>query len=350
MKLKVGIIGCGMITRVRHAPEYSENKNTEIAAFYDRDKKKAEELTRQYGGTACDSAKELLAMDLDAVSICVANNGHAQMSINALRAGKNVLCEKPMATTLKDCEAMVKAAEEAGKILMIGHNQRFAPAHQKARELIREGAVGRILSFETKFGHSGPEMWTGTGNTWFFDKKQAAFGAMADLGIHKTDLIHYLLGEPVTEVTAILDTLDKKWPDGRPVDVDDNAFCLYRTGSGATGIMHVSWTFYGNEKNSIVVYGTEGVIRCYDDDQYALILEKRGGDTQYFALNPIIKNADQTLGNRSNSGVVDEFVSSILKKRQPLSSGEESLKAMRVIFAALESAKTGKMIRIDHAR
>ena len=170
---------------------------------------------------------------------------------------------------------------------------------------------------------------------------------MADLGIHKTDLMHYLLGEPITSVQAIMTTLDKRYPDGKLIDVDDNAFCFYQTDSGITGIMHVSWTFYGNEKNSAVIYGTEGVLRCYDDEFNTLIWEKKGGETVRFDLEPIIKNSDQTIGNRTSTGVVDEFVSSILEGREPLSSGRESLKAMRVIFAAQESALTGRKVQVD---
>lgn len=346
MKLRVGIIGCGMITKVRHAPEYAENGNCEIVAFYDKDETRAKALAEEYGAECCTSVDELLALDIDAVSVCVANAQHAEITIRALEAGKHVLCEKPMAVTLDECIAMVEAAERTGKILMIGHNQRYAKAHQKAHELIKEGAIGKVLSFETKFGHGGPEIWTGTGNTWFFDKKQAGFGAMADLGIHKTDLIHYLIGEPITSVYAIINTLDKRYPDGSLIGVDDNAFCLMQTDSGVTGILHASWTFYGNEKNSAVIYGTKGVIRCYDDDNYSLILEQKGGEVIKYELEKLYKNEDQTLGDRNNTGVVDEFVSSILENREPLSSGEEALKAMRVIFAAKESAETGKKIHI----
>lgn len=345
-KLRVGIIGCGMITKVRHAPEYTENGNCEIVAFYDKDEKRAEAMVREYGGTCCKSVDELLAMDLDAVSVCVANVMHAEITIKALNAGKHVLCEKPMAVTLEQCEAMVEAAERNGKKLMIGHNQRFARAHQEARRLIQSGAIGKVLSFETKFGHGGPEHWTQTKNTWFFDKKLAAFGALADLGIHKTDLMHYLIGEPITSVRAILTTLDKRMPDGSLISVDDNAFCLYQMDSGATGIMHVSWTFYGNEKNSAVIYGTEGVIRCFDDDVSSLILERKDEVVVRYEMEPIIKNTDQTMGNRSNTGVINEFVASILEDREPLCSGKESLKAMRVVFAAAESAQTGETVRV----
>ena len=109
MKLKIGIIGCGMITKVRHAPEYAENGNCILAAFYDQDRKRAEAFAEEYHAVCCGTAEELLAMDLDAVSVCVANAYHADITIRALNAGKHVLWEKPMAVTLEQCVRMVDA-------------------------------------------------------------------------------------------------------------------------------------------------------------------------------------------------------------------------------------------------
>ena len=193
---------------------------------------------------------ELLAdPSIDAVSICSANNSHAEMTIAALKAGKHVLCEKPMATTLEDCEAMARTARQAGKLLMIDQNQRLAPAHQKAREWINAGKIGRPLTFRTRFAHGGPETWSadpGSG-TWFFDKKLAAMGVLADLGIHKTDLIQFLLGQKVTEVTAFLTTLDKRFSDGSLISLDDNALCLYKMSGGAAAHLRRPGTRAGAE-------------------------------------------------------------------------------------------------------
>ena len=116
--IKIGIIGCGKISEVRHAPEYFENPNCEITAYFDINTKNAEALAEKFGGKVYDSVDALLASDVDAVSVCVANRFHAEISIQALKAGKHVLCEKPMATTPEDCEAMVAAAKEAGKYLI----------------------------------------------------------------------------------------------------------------------------------------------------------------------------------------------------------------------------------------
>lgn len=347
-KLRIGIIGCGTITRVRHAPEYAANPNVELAAWYNRTRSKAEQLAGQYGGKVCGSMEELLAMDLDAVSVCTANRAHAHDTILALRAGKNVLCEKPMDITPENCIAMTEEAEKSGKLLMIAQNQRFSSAHVKARELIRNGAIGKILSFDTKFGHSGPERWTGTDDTWFFRKSAAGMGVLADLGIHKTDLVHYLVGEPITSVYAHTATLDKKYPNGELIDVEDNAWCIYKMDSGITGTMHVSWTDYGTEYNSIVVHGTEGTIRCYDDREYSLILETSDGKQQFLSTEGMLTNTDQTVGTGKtrNSGVIDEFVDCLITGKECRCTAEESLKAMRVIFAAMKSSEEDRMISI----
>ncbi len=346
--LRIGIIGCGKITQVRHAPEYAENPECELAAFYDFLPERAEAIAKEYGGKVYASVDELLDSGLDAVSVCVANADHAAVTIKALAKKLHVLCEKPMATTLEDCEAMARAAKDADRTLMLGHNQRLAKAHAEAQKRIEAGEIGKVISFHTTFGHSGPEGWTGLKNSWFFDKKRAAFGALADLGIHKTDLLQYLLGEQITAVKATFCTLDKKYPDGTPVTVDDNAFCIYRTKSGATGQMHVSWTFYGPEDNSTVIYGTGGIIRCYADPEYSLIIEHRDGKVEKIALDEMTSNEKQTTGGRTNTGVINAFVHSVLTGEKSVCDAQEALQSMRVIFAAEQAALENREIEIDH--
>ena len=112
--------------------------------------------------------------------------------------------------------------------------------------------------------------------------------------------------------------------------------------------MHVSWTDYGQEYNSIVVHGTRGSIRCYDDREYSLILETDDGRQNFLSTEDMITNNDQTVGTGKNynSGVIDEFVECIRTGRPCRCTGEDALMAMRVIFAALESSKSGRMITI----
>ena len=345
--LKIGIIGCGKITEVRHAPEYAENPNCQLVAFFDVVPERAKALAEQYGGVAYDSIEALLAADVDAVSVCVANAYHAQTSIQALKAGKHVLCEKPMATTPEDCEAMVAAAKAAGKFLMIGQNQRLAKAHVKAREIIASGEMGKVITFETHFAHPGPEGWTGVRDSWFFDKKVASFGVMADLGVHKTDLIHYLTGKKIVRTSAVLATLNKTFSDGRPITVDDNAYAIYTMEDGVVGTMHVSWTNYGNENNSTKMYMEGGVLRMYDDPKYSLIVEKRDGEVIPYELDLLTSNKEQTTGGRTSTGVIDAFVESIITNTPPAISGESAMHAMKVVFANEQSAQLGKAVDVQ---
>ena len=137
--INVGMIGCGRIAQVRHIPEYVANENARICGFYDINQERAGELAKKYQAKAYASYEELLADDtIDAVSVCAANSVHASITIAALKAGKHVLCEKPMAVTLEDCEAMAAASKQHGRILMIDQNQRLAKAHRIAKRMIDE--------------------------------------------------------------------------------------------------------------------------------------------------------------------------------------------------------------------
>lgn len=342
--LNIGVIGCGKIAQMRHLPEYAANPAVKLYGLYDLNAQRTEALAEQYGAKAFSSYQELLADPaIDAVSVCTANASHCEVTVAALEAGKHVLCEKPMATTLSECEQMVEAAKKTGKFLMIGHNQRLARAHARAKELIVQGEIGEIVTFRTTFGHGGPETWTiDPGNVWFFDKKLAAFGAMADLGIHKTDLIQFLTGQRVAEVTAYIGTLDKKLPDGSLIGVDDNAICIYRMSGGTVGTMTASWTYYGAEDNSTVLYGTKGIMRIYDDPSYSISVIKKNGERVLYDIDRI-----QTNDNQTSSGVIDLWVDSLVNNKAPEISGEEALNAMRAVFAAMESAQTGKRVTIE---
>lgn len=340
----IGIIGCGKIAQVRHIPEYAENPDARLWGYYDLNRKRAKELAEKYGGRVYDSYEELLRdKDIDAVSVCAANNAHAEITIAALNAGKHVLCEKPMAMDLSECEAMAEAAEKTGKFLMIGHNQRLAKAHAEARKLIENGLIGRIITFKTNFAHGGPETWSidPGKDVWFFDKTKAVMGAMADLGIHKTDLIQFLTGSKICEVTAYIGTLDKKDGSGTPVSVDDNAICIYKLENGAVGTMTASWTCYGLEDNSTILYGTEGVMKIYADPLHSIVVERKDKEIKYYDIDQI-----QTNDNQTKSGVIDLFVKCLTTNMPPEISGEDALAAMKAVFAAVESSETGKTVKI----
>ena len=172
MKVKVGIIGCGGIARGRHIPAYLANPHTQLAALYDPVPGRAAQLAADYHAAAYEDLEQMLCHPgLDAVSICTPEQYHHDIAIAALRSGKHVLCEKPMAMNAVQAKEMEQEAVRSGKLLMISHNQRIYEPHWKARELIKEGVIGKPLSFRTNLSHSGPEQGcTEEERTAFFDR------------------------------------------------------------------------------------------------------------------------------------------------------------------------------------
>lgn len=341
----IGIIGCGRIAQERHIPEYLSNPNSNIAGFYDFNRDRTKALAEKYGAKAYSSVEEMLDdPQIDAVSVCTANDSHADVTIQALHKKKHVLCEKPMAMHLADCIAMNNAAAENNRRLMIGQNQRFTKAHIKARQLLEQGVIGDIITFKTTFGHSGPETWSidAQKSNWFFDAKKAGMGAIADLGIHKTDLIQFLTASRVVETTAKVVTIDKRNADGTPIGVDDNVICIYKLESGAIGTMCASWSYYGKEDNSTILYGKTGIMRIYADAAYSIVIEKKNGDTVKYALDKI-----QTNDNQTKSGLIDAFVESLENNTEVPVTGTQVLHAMKAVFASIESSRSGKTIEIE---
>lgn len=339
---RIGIIGCGKIAQVRHIPEYLANEKAKICAVYDINQERAKEIASALNAVSYESVDALLSSGLDAVSVCTSNDSHAEIAVKALDHGLHVLCEKPMAVTLEGAEKMVEAARKNGRILMIGQNQRLNGTHQRAHELIRKGEIGKVISFETVFAHSGPETWSVDPgkNTWFFDKKKAVMGAMADLGIHKTDLIRFLLDDDIASVDAKIVTLDKRGSDGSLIAVDDNAFVIYEMKSGAVGTLRASWTNYGPENNSTVIYGSEGVMSIFLNPEHSIEVAKKNGERDYYDVEVM-----QTNDNQTSSGVIDAFIDSLDRGTAAI-SGKDVLESMKAVFAALKSAEERKEVRI----
>lgn len=347
--VKVGIIGCGKIAQRRHVPEYASNIHAKIIGYFDARKEAAEALAAQYGGKVYDSIDDMLSdPEVEAVSVCTSNNTHAEVSIQAMRAGKHVLCEKPMARTVEECEEMLRVAKEMNCFLMIGQNQRFNTGHVRAKELIEQGIIGRPLSFKTSFCHGGPERWLAGPDSddmpkdiWFFDKKIAGLGVMADLGIHKIDLMQYLLGQKIKEVTAKVLTLDKKDSSGNLIELEDNAICIFKMENGVIGTMNASWTDYGEEDNSTVIFGTKGLMRIYDNNEHTIQISTDRGDKIYYDLDRMMTNMDQR-----ESGVIREFVRELEKNDWSNAADEFSVNAIRVVQASFQSSIEDRTIKL----
>lgn len=337
----IGVVGCGSIAIHRHLPEYATHQAARIAAVCDIIPARSEEAAVTYGAQSFTDYQDLLTDDrIDVISVCLPNNLHAPVTIAALKAGKHVLCEKPMATSRAEAEAMIAASEASGKKLMIGHNQRFVASHEKAKALIASGDIGRVYSFRTAFGHGGPEGWSIDGrDSWFFEKDQAFIGAMGDLGVHKTDLIRFLLGEEIAEVGGFVETNAKA-----DTDVDDNAVCILKTETGIIGTLAASWAYAAKQDNSTIIYGEKGIIRLEDDPTYAMIVTYTNGEVVNYELGAIQTNED---GGQHNSHVIDNFMAALVDDTEVAVSGEEGMKSLQVVLSALKSSQNKTIVKVE---
>ena len=338
------VIATGAIAQRRHLPEAAANPNAKIVGVMDIREDRVHEVAAKYGCPAyTDHKKMLKEVDADAAVVCGPNYVHAPQSVDCFKAGLHVLVEKPMATTRNDAKKMIEAGKKAGKYLMIGLNQRLMPPHVKARELLDRGVMGKVLSFRTAFAHAGPDGWSIDGaKSWFFDPKQAVMGATGDLGVHKADLMRYLLNDEFTHVGGFVETRDKKDGRGKLIDLDDNAYLTLKTKKGALGYIVASWTNYGrSEGNYTAIYGEKGVMELAMDPEFGVVVKYRNGNVEKHKVGAVASNEAQT-----SSGVIDTFTDCILNRKKPEIDGREGYQAVNVILTAMEASKRGTILAL----
>jgi predicted dehydrogenase len=339
-KLRAAVIGCGQIAKHLHIPDYAYCPDVELVAFCDLLPSKAKALSQKWAPEAAiykDYKKLLKEVKPDCVTVALPNYLHAPVSIAALKAGANVLVEKPMAASAAEAQRMIDTAKKCKKLLMVNQSQRRFPPHVKAKEVIDSGIMGKILHVTAMFGHAGPEGWSPTGK-WFFKKKEARFGAMADLGVHKADLIRHLTGKEVAEVSAYYTRLEKK-----NTDIEDNFVSCLKFTDGTVGTLSSSWTVKGMEANYTILHCANGTLRICELPDKPLVAN---------LVNPeceIVFEVPQAITNDQESWGLDvsgAFVRAAMGKEKPYCSAEEGKKSLEVILAAEKAADTGRSIKL----
>jgi len=338
--LRVAVIGCGSIAKHRHLPEYVCRDDVEIVAVVDKNKARATQIAKQFGvPNAMTDYRQALKLDVDAASVCTPTAFHAEHSIAFLKNGAHVLCEKPMCASIAEAKAMIAAAKKARRQLMIGHNQRLHVAHVRAKEFFQSGAMGRCLAFSTTFAHSGPEGWSVDGlNCHFFKKKEAVWGAMADLGVHKLDLVRWFLEDDFAQATAMYDTLSKK-----KCNVEDTAFGILRTRGGVLGQMFAGWAHYPGGDNSTIFYCEKGILRLEDDPNFNVVASFANGERHLFQTQGIQTNEP---GGQTSSGIINAFVNAVRTGKNVPISGSDVINSMAAVIACVDSGKTGKTMSV----
>jgi len=349
-KVKIGIIGNGSISHA-HMEAYKKLVNVEVVANCDINEERARQFAQSYGipHTYADYNEMLKQEDLDAVSVCTWNNVHAPATIAALKAGKNVLCEKPLALNAALGQEMVDTAKRMGKLLMVGFVRRFGLNTQILKRMIDNGDMGQIY-----YAKTGCLRRAGNPGGWFSDKKRSGGGPLIDLGVHVIDLVRYLMDKP-KPVLAIGSTYDLVGPRSNIIgieqyksadysdynDVEDLATAFVRFDNGATLTVETSWAQHiKRDKLYLELYGSKaGVVmepefEIYSEHNNVLIDTKPFIDVNQNDFQPIFDKE------------IAHFVDCVANGIPCISPGEDGVELMKILDAIYESANTGHEVII----
>jgi predicted dehydrogenase len=343
-----------------------------LRALSGRDRSRAAEAAARLGWQSSETDWHRLVErdDIDLVDICTPGDTHADIAVAALEAGKHVLCEKPLANTVEEAEAMTAAADRAadrGVLAMVGFTYRRVPAIALARRLVAAGRIGDIRHVRAQYLQD----WLADAQapmTWRLEKDRAGSGALGDIGAHIVDLTQHITGEQLTRVTGLLETFVKERPmagheTGRPaghnataaVTVDDTAAFLGRFSGGAVGVFEAT-RFATGRKNSIRIElnGSRGslafdfedmnVLELYDSDEPS----ETAGFRRIIVTDPSHPYTGHWWPPGHGLGYehgfthqVVDLVTAIARGEQPLPSFADGLQVQRVLAAVERSAEVG---------
>ena len=331
-KYKVGVIGLQMGRAWSRAA--LENPYCTLSVVYDRDKKTCRAVADEFHTQAAQSEKEFFSSDTDIVVVATPDHFHAPHCIGALSKGKHVVCEKPLAPTVKECKKIIRAVRKHRKFFMVGQVCRFAPGFKTAKKLIDDGEIGEVAFIESEYAHDYTHA-PGKDN-WRKDPKIKREGFIGG-GCHALDLVRWLVGDP-TEVFCYTNRkLLSDWP------TDDTGVAIFKLKNNIIGKVFVSIGAKREYTMRTVIYGTNGCIICdntsptiklYKDDYLKI------SGTNKFRKVPV------NIESHNVSDELDEFVTFLKKGRQSPTDVYEGTKTVAMGEAALKSARTGRPVKI----
>ena len=345
-KLRIGMVGAGNIANV-HLNAYQTLDNVEIAAICDINAERLNEtadlfnIEKRYATEA-----EMLANEqLDAADVCVWNCNHAKCTIDALDAGLHVLCEKPMAYSVKEAEEMLEASKRNNKLLMIGFVLRFDPESGIAKDFIENGYLGDIYYSKATYlrRHGSP-------GGWFSNKELSGGGPVIDLGVHVIDLTRQLMGnpKPISVFASTSDRLnDRKYlktnvgwipKDAKPDDpfnVEDFAVAMIKYEDGKTTLLETSYSLNGEQTTKKELFGTKGGIKI-DADGMKIYTEWNN-----FLADVTPHTENYKFGKEMFTAEMEHFVDCALNGIPCKAPAEDGVVIMKILEAIYESARTG---------
>jgi len=337
VKLRVGIVGCGLIGS-RRAAEAAAHPDSMLTMVADTAPEATEKLAERFDARqVADWQQIVAASDLDVVIVATPNKYLAEIASAALAAGKHALIEKPMGRNLEEARSLAADARRSGKLLKVGFNHRYHPALRRAHELFAGGAIGKLLNLRVRYGHGGRP---GYEKEWRGSLDLAGGGELTDQGVHVFDLIGWFAGRP-SQVAALTQTA--AWPIA---PLEDNGFALLSFDGGAIASLHTSWTQWKN-LFSFEVFGERG----------ALLVEGLGGSYGVETLHvherlpeggaPVVRTETFEGPDESWKLEWDEFVGAIARG-SPYSGGpEDGLLAMTLLDALYRSASSKTFVTLS---
>lgn len=346
MTINFGVIGAGGIANRRTIPEgILKAKGAKLAAVMDSDVEKVEELAKKYNVKGYLKEKDIiLDKDIDALYIATPSSFHYKQVVESAKAGKHILCEKPLALTLKQGEEMISVCKKNKVKLQVGFMMRFHTYHCKIKEEIKQGKLGQLV-----FGRAQLSCWYPLiKGAWRQDYKIGGGGSLIDMASHCLDLLEMFFGK-VSEIHSFTNTLVHDYK------VEDTATTLVRFKSGAHGVVDTNFNIPDSAvKNVLEVYGTKGSIlasntigqgpagtmfSCFQEQKDYSAKQVRGVvefKKEEYELKPV----------NTYLAEIESFIQAIENDTKPEVSGEDGLWNLKLVKAAYDSSKTGKVIVI----
>ena len=342
--VKWGVLGSGGIARRRTIPEgIMPATNARLVAVFDLNAAANAEVAAQSGATAAGSVEALLRCDLDAVYVATPPNVHREQTLACARAGKHVLCEKPLGLTVADAEAMLAACVQAGVRLGTAFMMRFHAQHQAALKLIHDGRLGHPVFARAQLSCWYPPI----ANAWRQDPALGGGGALMDMGGHCLDLIEMFFG-PVCAVSCLTNRTVHDYPS------EDSAVATVRFANGALGVVDTFFCMPDEaSQNRLELYGTLGSIlgrgtigQGAEGEMTAFLEEGAGAYDAQQARTAAGGTVIAPPPVNPYRAEIEEFSQAILEDREPANAALLGLQSQRVLAACYESARTGRVIEV----
>jgi predicted dehydrogenase len=334
---RVAIIGAGNVGAIR-GRVIQDSFDCRVRFVADIDPVPAHRLAETMGCEATtDWRRAIQSNEVDLVVVCTPTKFHTAAVVTALRAGKHVLCEKPLARSLAEAEEVVEAAETRKLILKTGFNYRYMGHVRKAKELIDKKLLGPLYYLRCRYGHGGRP---GYEQHWCTDQELSGGGVLLEQGIHVIDLVRFLLDEP-TYVMAETSRFFWDFPE-----VEDNCFLLLKTQHARTAQIHISWTQWVNIF-SLEIFGRNGYLHLTGRDGHYGPQRLVWGKRQPNHSRPEEESFEFPSPDDSWTLEWNEFIAAIHTGRKPMGSGNDSMQALRLIEAAYESSRDQQWVEVS---